>query len=106
MSDCSQESNCPNQSCETTTYQMATVNVPITVTPTANTGDINTVCCGSPTITPCSCKCTYTGDETGSCSYIISQNICIEVPIEFSATACVGDPCVECGRAINKDMCK
>lgn len=92
--------------CSSSTYQFATVSLPITVKPSVNTGETKTFCCGEPSITPTQCtfKCSGSGKE--SCSFILSQHICIEVPIEFGAVACVGEPCVECGHVTGKNLCQ
>lgn len=110
MLDCTQKTNKIEQQCingcEKITYQPATVCVPVKVTPSASAGAVNTFCCGEPTVTPCSCYVLSRGNVNGSCNYTISQNICVEVPIQFNAIACVGDPSVECGRATSLDSSK
>ena len=89
--------------CETTAFQTATVCVPVTVTPFAIAGTPTTFCCGDAIITqgPATCK----GTVNGSCTFTITQNICISIPVLFGATATVGAPSVECGTASDVDIC-
>ncbi len=91
------------QTCEATAYQPFSVCVPVTVTPFAIPGDTTTVCCGPPTVTPGTPTCP--GVENGSCTFTITQNICVAVPIEFGATPVVGNPFVQCGTASAEDIC-
>ncbi len=94
----------PSENCTALTYQSAAVSVPITVRPKVDTGKINTFCCGEPSIKPSPYKiiCSQSG---GSCSFILTQNICIEIPIEFSAEATASCPYIECGEVSGK-MCE
>ena len=109
MPDCSHKSDCTEQqeveTCSKITYQSATVSVPVTVKPKVNTGAINTFCCGDPIVKPSLCTLKYK-TLNGVCSYTISQNICVEVPIVFSANAFVETPCIECGEVSSIDICK
>ncbi len=45
------------------------------------------------------------GVKNGSCAFTISQNICVQVPVEFGATAQVGDAYVNCSGATAEDIC-
>jgi hypothetical protein len=92
-----------DQTCPATGYQRISVCVPITVTPHATLGTIETFCCGAPTITPGSSPCA--GTANGSCSFTISQQLCVRVPVTFGASASTGDPHVECGEVIGEDAC-
>lgn len=100
-----QENNCQNnpdgELCTAYTYQSATVSVPVCVKPKVKTGEISTVCCGEPTViaSPYQLICS---SKSGVCSYILKQNICIEVPVEISTDAYVGCPCIECGDVSEK----
>jgi hypothetical protein len=91
------------ETCTSTGYQPATVCTPVTVTPFADAGDTTTFCCGDPIITPGAAVCA--GTRNGSCTFTITQDICIEVPIEFGANAVTGDTFVECGEASAEDIC-
>ena len=90
------------ETCPAIGYQKASVCVPVTVTPFAKPGDTKTFCCGEPVITegiePCE------GKVGGSCSFTITQNICVAVPVEFGAVSKVGDTTVTCGETSSKDI--
>ena len=91
------------QTCEAIAYQPSTVCVPVTVTPFVLPGDTTTVCCGPPIVTPGPAMCP--GVQNGSCTFTITQDICVTAPIEFGATPAVGDPFVQCGTASAEDIC-
>ncbi len=84
-------------------YQMSSVCVPVTVSPLAMTGTTITKCCGTPTVTQGVATCG--GIKNGQCVFTISQDICVEVPVEFGAVATVGDTYVECVEASADDVC-
>lgn len=89
------------QSCQSTFYQKETVCVPVHVTPYATPGKATAVCCSKPTVTQGD-MCT--GGET-SCSFTITQELCISVPIAFGADIETGDAVVECG-TLSEDSCE
>ncbi|NLU24270.1 MAG: hypothetical protein GXW99_06060 [Clostridiales bacterium] len=80
------------------------VCVPVTVTPFAKTLGTSTTCCGDPVVkagdTPCP------GKKAGTCTFTISQKLCVAVPVEFGATATPGDTYVDCLGASEEDICK
>lgn len=80
--------------CPALAYQKASVCVPVKVTPYAVTGDVVTVCCGDATVDTVTTNCA--GKKNGSCTFLIHQTLCIEIPVEFGATAEAGDTYVEC----------
>lgn len=45
------------------------------------------------------------GVKNGTCVFTIGQNICVQVPVEFGATAQVGDTYVNCNGATADDIC-
>lgn len=80
-------------SCESVFYQEETVCVPVTVTPFATPGTAKATCCGEPVVrTGAQC----TGNQR-SCSFTITQSLCIEVPIAFGAVIETGTAAVQCG---------
>lgn len=91
------------QTCPTVAYQMSSVCVPVTVTPYAKTGLTVTKCCGNASVTPGRSVCE--GIKNGNCVFTISQNICVAVPVEFGATAEVGEAYVNCNGATAEDIC-
>ncbi|HZK01243.1 MAG TPA: hypothetical protein VFC96_00090 [Anaerovoracaceae bacterium] len=89
--------------CPATGYQLSSVCVPVTVTPFAIPGTTETICCGSPVITPGIGECP--GLVNGNCMFTITQNLCTAVPIEFGANATTGNPSVVCGTVSSTDIC-
>lgn len=92
-----------NQTCPAVGYQSASICVPVTVTPFAQTGVTVTKCCGTPVVTPGRETCG--GVKNGACFFTISQDICVAVPVEFGAVATVGDTYVNCNGASEDDIC-
>ena len=92
-----------NQTCPAVGYQSASICVPVTVTPYAQTGMTTTKCCGTPVVTPGLNICG--GMRNGSCSFTTTQDICVAVPVEFGAVATVGDSYVSCNDASDQDIC-
>lgn len=66
------------QTCPAVGYQSASICVPVTVTPFAQTGVTVTKCCGDPVVTPGREVCG--GIKNGSCFFTITQDICVAVP--------------------------
>ena len=91
------------QTCPSVGYQSASICVPVTVTPFAQAGATLTKCCGAATVTPGITPCS--GLKNGACSFTISQDICVAVPVEFGAVATVGDTFVSCNGASEMDIC-
>jgi len=89
--------------CPAVAYQRVTVCVPVTVTPFANIEGTTTYCCGSPTVSTDTAPCP--GTENGSCTFKITQPICVVVPVEFGATATADNTFVQCGEASSMDIC-
>ncbi len=81
-------------SCGSVVTQRMSICVPVTVTPWARVGDINAECCGEPVLTPGTVLCP--GDEDASCSFTISQQLCMQIPMTFGATAVPGTPRTDC----------
>jgi hypothetical protein len=107
MSDCLENGNNLNsvdETCPAVGYQFATICVPVKVTPFAHAGATKTHCCGEPIIVDDKIECK--GKVNTSCEFTISQTICVEVPVEFGATATVGEAVVECGDVDTKDICE
>ncbi|MGE4486011.1 MAG: hypothetical protein AB7C97_12975 [Oscillospiraceae bacterium] len=91
-----------SKNCTAVAFQSAVVSVPVFVKPKATTGEISTFCCGEPRITTFPHHKTTCGPKQNGCSFILTQNICIEIPIEFSADAIAEFPHVECKGADDK----
>ena len=80
-------------------YQKETGCVPVKVTPFAKPGTAKATCCGEPIVRP-GTQCT--GNQT-SCSFTITQNLCIEIPISFDAVIETGAAVVQCGTVSEKE---
>ncbi len=91
------------KTCPSMGYQTATVCVPVTVTPYVRAGACVTRCCGEPLVTAGETVCA--GEVNGSCTFTLSQTLCLAVPVEFGATATVGDAAVVCGSASSENIC-
>ncbi|MEG2815049.1 MAG: hypothetical protein RR885_02385 [Oscillospiraceae bacterium] len=92
-----------DQTCPAVGYQSASICVPVTVTPFAKAGATFTKCCGNPFVAPG--KNTCEGTKNGACTFTITQDICVAVPIDFGAVASVGDTFVNCNNASAEDIC-
>lgn len=90
-----------DQTCPSVGYQTVSVCVPVTVTPFAHTNPTSTHCCGDAIVTSGNTPCP--GSRNGTCSFTISQTLCVEVPVEFGASASVGDTYVNCIGASSED---
>lgn len=86
-------------SCESVFYQKETVCVPVRVTPFAEPGTAKAVCCGEPIVRPGG-QCS--GNQT-SCSFTITQSLCVEIPISFGAEIETGTAVVQCGDVSEKE---
>lgn len=80
-------------SCESTFFQNETVCVPVTVTPFATPGEAKANCCGRPIVSP---DDNCPGNQK-SCTFVIKQRLCIEIPITFGAVIETGSAVVQCG---------
>jgi hypothetical protein len=86
-----------NSVCPSVGTQFATVSIPVTVKPFAVSGPATVECCGEPVITgdePCH------GKVGGVCHFVISQKIKIGIPVDFGASARVGEAYVDCDHAV------
>ena len=72
----------------------ARISVPVTLRPRICTKGAITYSYGEPVLIKRSCDCNICRN-TG-CSFVLSQNVCIEIPIEFSADAIVKEACIDC----------
>ena len=90
------------KSCTAIAFQSAVVSVPVLVKPKATAGEISTFCCGEPRITTFPHYKAACGPKQDGCSFILTQKLCIEIPIEFSADAFAEFPRVECKGADDK----
>ena len=90
----------PTESCESVFYQKESICVPVTVTPYATPGTATATCCGTPVIRP-GATCEH---KQTSCTFTITQNLCIEIPISFGAAIETGTASVQCG-TVSEEPC-
>lgn len=86
--------------CESVFFQKENVCVPVTVTPQATPGTATATCCGRPVVT-IGGQCP--GSRT-SCSFTITQDLCIRIPISFGAVIETGTATVQCG-TVSEEEC-
>ena len=67
--------------------QKGSISVPVTVRPRVITKDAILYCCGDPVIEQRPCEYSRKSDS----SFVLSQNICVKIPIEFSADVIAKD---------------
>lgn len=87
--------------CEKIVHQKAKVTLPISIEPFVVSGKIKTRCCGAPklSIAPyCECK--------DYCNYLITQEICIEIPLKFGAITETKETFIECEEPVIEDGCR
>lgn len=91
--------------CRRVVYQRASVCVPVTVTPFADNGDTQVFCCGPATIITGATTCP--GFTETSCSFTITQDLCIVVPLTFGADPVVSPATVQClGVSTSPETCE
>ena len=91
------------QDCDVVGSQTVDICVPVTVKPKAIAGPTKVKCCGPARITSGTNVCP--GTPNPDCSFTISQKLCIEVPVEFSADAQTGETHVNCEMATGNMSC-
>lgn len=79
-----------NDGCTTVNYQYANISVPVTVTPKTKAGEITIECCEEPTI-----EC-GTNECGNGLDIVITQRVCIKIPIRYQIEACAGEESISC----------
>lgn len=77
--------------CPTTVNETVCVQCQVTITPQIDVGEILSFCAGTPVIGPCS------GTPQEFCSFVVSQSICVQVPLTFHANATAQPAGLVCG---------
>lgn len=77
--------------CQSVVHETVCVQGTVTITPSLVSGTSTSFCVGNPMIGSCP------GDLQESCSFTVSQNICVQIPLTFSATASAVENGVVCG---------
>lgn len=73
--------------CKNVVHEDVCISAKVVIDPIVEIGPISTHCMSRPEIGPCTDKC----EPRGSCSFVVRQRICVEVPITFGA-ATTADP--------------
>lgn len=77
--------------CPAVVHETVCVQGTVTITPDVTSGPSRSFCVGSPMIGRCE------GEVTRNCTFTVSQNICVEIPLVFSAIATAVPSGVVCG---------
>lgn len=95
-----------NTKCPTTVNETVCIQADVTIKPNVEVGEIKSFCVGSAVIGECEGEVS----PTEECTFTVSQKICVEVPLVFSATAkaepsgiVCGEP--EVGSCVNTEGC-
>ncbi|MHC1723950.1 MAG: hypothetical protein AB9836_12190 [Aminipila sp.] len=67
--------------CESIVHETVCVQGTVTITPSVVSGTSTSFCVGNPIIGSCP------GELQRTCEFTVSQNICVQIPLTFSATA-------------------
>jgi len=77
--------------CPATVHETVCVQADVIITPAVEVGEIESFCVGGPVIGACP------GTPVLECSFTVSQNICVQVPLSFSADATAVPSGIVCG---------
>lgn len=77
--------------CMTVVHETVCVQGIVTITPNVRSGQSTSFCVGNPRIGRCG------GELRDSCQFRVSQNICVQIPLAFSATASAEEEGIVCG---------
>ncbi len=79
--------------CPSIVHETVCVQALVTITPNVVVGEIQSFCVGGPVIG----ACPGTPSPEGECNFTVSQNICVQVPLAFSANATATPTGIVCG---------
>ncbi|MDP4152776.1 MAG: hypothetical protein Q8865_04940 [Bacillota bacterium] len=77
--------------CPATVHETVCVQADVTIVPNVVVGEVSSTCVNGPIIGQCS------GELVDSCTFSVSQQICVQVPLTFSATATATPKGLVCG---------
>ncbi len=77
--------------CSTVVHESVCVQGTVTITPNVVSGPSRSFCIGNPVIGRCQ------GELEPNCTFTVSQNICVQIPLTFSAVATAVPNGVVCG---------
>ena len=81
------------KACEDVVHENACIQATVTLAPKVDVGDIQTFCINNPVIRPCSA----TTPTTRLCRFMVSQEICVQIPLTFSADVEAVPSGISCG---------
>ena len=73
----------PDPACPAVVHETVCVQAQVTITPHVEVGTITSTCVDGPIIG----VCPGTPSPSGVCTFTVSQPICVQIPLTFSATA-------------------
>lgn len=79
--------------CFTNVHETVCVQAQVTITPRVVAGQSQSFCVGNPMIG----ACPGTPSPTGTCTFAVSQNICVQIPLTFFANATAVPTGIVCG---------
>lgn len=82
-----------NNNCTSVSSHYSDVRVPVNLKSYATVGDLVTQCCGEPTVSICPTK---VGMCSCGCEIVITQTVCVRIPVEYGTVADVGKTTVRC----------
>ena len=74
-------------------HETVCIQADVKINPVVTVGEIESFCVGGPNIGACSGLIS----PTNSCTFAVSQNVCIEIPLTFSALAIAEPTGIVCG---------
>ena len=77
--------------CPAIVNETVCVQADVTITPSVVVGTIESFCVGEPVIGACP------GTPVAECTFTVSQNICVQIPLTFSAVAAAVPTGIVCG---------
>lgn len=90
--ECHKDNQCP-----TTVHETVCVQAKVTITPDVKVHDIKYSCDNDPIIWDCE----ESKECSDSCTFVVGQKICVEIPLTFSANAKVDPLGIGCGTPEN-----
>jgi hypothetical protein len=79
--------------CETVVNETVCIQADVTITPDVKAGPVQSFCVDNPMIG----ACPGMKSPTGTCTFQVSQKICVQIPITFAATATAVPGGIVCG---------
>ena len=90
--------------CTRTVSKEVCVEANVTINPTVVAGTPIVNCVGGPSLRSCAAQ-GFIPSETGTCTFTVSQVLCVNVPIQFDAQARVVRGTVACGESYPNENC-